>query len=178
MLRAGSTEISVPLVKKKNGLLRLPRISFSHIGIFLSAAFLLFLTLCAIAPELFTSYSPVDMNAELLLLPPSAGHWLGTDHFGRDMWTILVYGARSSMLLGILSVLIGSIAGLIIGMISGYFGGWIDTITMRIIDVIMTIPGTLLAIIIAVAIGPTFSMWFWRSVSRIFRPMPELSAAP
>lgn len=84
---------------------------------------------------------------------PSAEHWLGTDLFGRDLFSRILWGARISMFIGMASVLMSLIFGTVIGAAAGYFGGWIDEISMRIMDIILAVPETLLAICIVAAMG-------------------------
>lgn len=152
-----SADAALPaVIRQKRVKRKLRKITFPQIYITASIFYLLFLLVSAVAPQLLTHSSPTAMNASELLQPPSGQHWLGTDHFGRDLWTVLVYGSRQSLLLGVTSVLIGGFAGLVLGLVAGYFGGVVDTLLMRLTDVLMTIPGTLLAIVIAVAIGPTY----------------------
>lgn len=117
---------------------------------------LAFLALAAIVPQWIAPYSPTDMKADRLLQPPSLSHWLGTDQFGRDVWTLIIYGSRQSLLMGIVSVLLGGLIGTLIGLIAGYCGGIVDAVLMRFNDILMTIPGILLAIAISVALGPSF----------------------
>ncbi|MFE4712319.1 ABC transporter permease [Paenibacillus sp. NPDC056722] len=131
-----------------------------HLGasdLFLYAAELvvLFLIVCAIVPGWVAPYSPTMMDAAQLLQPPSVKHLLGTDYFGRDVFSLIVYGSRDSLLIGLASVIVGGLTGGILGAFSGYVGGWVDQVIMRIIEVLMTIPGILLALAIAAAIGPS-----------------------
>ncbi|MFC3747323.1 ABC transporter permease [Paenibacillus sp. GCM10012306] len=131
-----------------------------HLGVsdlFLYAAELvvLFLVVCAIVPGWVAPYSPTMMDAAQLLQPPGAKHFLGTDYFGRDVFSLIVYGSRDSLLIGLSSVIVGGLTGGVLGAFSGYVGGWIDQVIMRIIEVLMTIPGILLALAIAAAIGPS-----------------------
>jgi peptide/nickel transport system permease protein len=85
---------------------------------------------------------------------PSADHIFGIDQQGRDVFSRVVYGARYSLLIGVVSVAVGLSIGMLIGSIAGYFGGWIDTILMRLMDIMLSVPGLLLAIGIVAALGP------------------------
>jgi len=84
---------------------------------------------------------------------PSGGHPFGTDNLGRDMLSRVLYGARVSMQVGVLAVLMGTGGGALIGLISGFFGGWVDALTQRLIDILMSLPGILLALVIAAGLG-------------------------
>ena len=85
---------------------------------------------------------------------PSAEHLFGVDQQGRDLFSRVVYGARYSLLIGVVSVAVGLSIGTIIGAIAGFFGGWIDSVLMRAMDIMLSIPGLLLAIGIVAALGP------------------------
>lgn len=113
-----------------------------------------FIIVCALVPQWIAPYSPVEMVADRILQAPNMINWLGTDYFGRDIFSLVVYGARDSLLIGFSSVLIGVLAGVLLGTLAGYKGGILDTIIMRLIDILMTIPGVLLALAIAAALGP------------------------
>ncbi|MFD7524376.1 ABC transporter permease [Paenibacillus chitinolyticus] len=113
------------------------------------------IALSAVVPQWLAPYPPGEMNADALLQKPGAAHWFGTDYFGRDMLSLLIYGARDSLLIGVGSVLIGGTAGLLIGSLAGYIGGFADGVLMRIIDVLMAIPSLLLSLAIAAALGPS-----------------------
>ncbi|MEG6520534.1 nickel transporter permease [Desulfotomaculum sp. 1211_IL3151] len=116
---------------------------------------LLVVILCAIFAPLITHYDPNETQLEQRLLPPGTeGHFLGTDEVGRDMFTRLVYGARVSVMIGFVAVAIALFFGILVGLFAGYYGGWIDTILMRCIDVLMAFPYVLLAISIIAALGP------------------------
>ncbi|MEK8127946.1 ABC transporter permease [Paenibacillus filicis] len=141
---------------------RRQRVRIGQLGaaqLFLGAAGLIlaFIALCAVAPQWVTSYSPTKIDPTSLMQPPGRLHWLGTDYFGRDVYTLIVYGARDSLLLGLASVLVGGVAGAALGTLSGYIGGWVDALVMRFIEVLMTIPGILLALAIAAATGPSLT---------------------
>jgi peptide/nickel transport system permease protein len=85
---------------------------------------------------------------------PSAEHWFGVDQQGRDLFSRVVYGARYSLLIGVVSVAVGLSIGLLIGATAGYLGGWVDSVLMRLMDIMLSIPGLLLAIGIVAALGP------------------------
>ena len=121
------------------------------LGLFILSAIV---ALCAFAP-LFTNYDPVkDMVLADMLLPPgSPGHLLGTDDYGRDILSRLLYGGRSSVLTGLTVALLSAFAGIFIGCISGYFGGWLDSLLMRITDIMLSFPFLIIAIAIMAALG-------------------------
>lgn len=108
----------------------------------------------AIIGAVHTPYDPLVLSYESRLAPPSATHWLGTDQFGRDTFSRVVSAAGTSLLVSSLTVLLALLGGSLIGAISGYAGGWIDRITMTIIDAFMAFPGVLLALAIMAIIGP------------------------
>lgn len=118
------------------------------------AILLVILVLCAAAP-LFTKYDPVlDMNLKEMLQPPgSPGHLFGTDDYGRDIWTRLLYGGRTSVLTGVLVAVISAAVGVMVGCISGYFGGVVDAVLMRLTDIMLSFPFLIIAIAIMAALG-------------------------
>jgi peptide/nickel transport system permease protein len=132
----------------------LPKLAVSRWLLIAAALVILFFVVCAVTPQWIARYSPTDMRADQILLAPGAAHWLGTDYFGRDVFSLIVYGARESLFIGFASVIVGGLIGGAIGAISGYFGGRTDSVLMRFIDVVMTIPGVLLALAVAAALGP------------------------
>ena len=110
------------------------------------------LLVCILAPVV----APYDPNAQDLtqvLAKPSAAHWLGCDQTGRDIFSRIIYGGRVSLLVAILSIVFGLIVGGILGISAGYFGGIYDGTVMRIMDIVMAIPGFLLAVCISAALG-------------------------
>lgn len=88
---------------------------------------------------------------------PSAEHWLGLDQLGRDVFSRLVWGARQSLIIGVVSLLVGATCGIILGLIAGAFGGWVDTVCMRIVDIMLSIPGLLFAIGLAALLGQSLT---------------------
>ena len=104
---------------------------------------------------MLTTYDPLSTNAAQSLCAPSRAHWLGCDHFGRDVLARIIFGARISLAVGIGSTLIGSGLGIIIGLASGYLGGWIDLTVQRIMDIFQALPLLVLALVMAAALGPS-----------------------
>jgi len=98
-------------------------------------------------------YDPVAIDFESMLSPPSWQHWMGTDAFGRDVFTRIIYGARTALVVGFLSSLVGSTLGAIIGVVSAYFGGRIDTVIQRIMDVLLSFPIIVLALAVVAVLG-------------------------
>lgn len=114
---------------------------------------LLFLITAILAPVL-TPYDPYMQNLkEPLLQPGQKGHILGTDAIGRDILSRIIYGARTSLIVGVVSVLIAALIGLTLGLIAGFYGSLVNTIIMRFIDSMMSIPMILLALVIAALLG-------------------------
>ncbi len=99
-------------------------------------------------------YDPTAADYEQILAPPSAAHWAGTDAFGRDILSRIVYGGRISLAVGFLSVSIGGIVGIALGLIAGFYGRWLDSLIMRASDVLFAFPGILLAIGVIAILGP------------------------
>ena len=118
---------------------------------------LLFLILVAILGPYFTVHDPVRVNFSTRLLPPSAEFWLGTDHNGRDIFTRLIHGMRITLFVGFSSVLVGALIGVPLGIVSGFYGGAIDSVIMRVIDVLLAFPGILLAIALVSVLGGSIS---------------------
>lgn len=112
-----------------------------------------FFLLMAIFGPLFAPYSPTEMAPSASRQAPSAAHWFGTDEFGRDIFTRLLYGARISFQVGVISVGIAASIGIVLGMIAGYFGGWWDNIITLLMDVLFAFPTILLAIALMTALG-------------------------
>jgi len=118
------------------------------------------LILCAILAPILTQYDPLIQNLDNRLVPPmwseggSFANILGTDDFGRDVLTRIVYGARISLVIGIISVSISMLFGILMGAFAGFFGGLTDLLIMRVVDIMLSIPAILLAIVIVSILGP------------------------
>jgi peptide/nickel transport system permease protein len=115
--------------------------------------FLVLLFLSALFPGWIAPYDPLAIDMEVRLQPPSAQHWFGTDDFGRDILTRVIHGARISLEVGAIAVGIATTLGVVLGLFAGYFGGWVDSLIMRIMDVIFAFPAILLAIAIVAILG-------------------------
>ncbi len=127
---------------------------------------LLILAICA--PFIADYEQVIKQDLTQRFIKPGAEHWFGTDAYGRDMFARVVWGARYSLSIGIGAILISLTIGSVIGSIAGFYGGKIDSVIMRIIDVIMAIPGTLMAITIVAALGAgTTKLLIAMSISQI-----------
>lgn len=107
----------------------------------------------AFGAKWISPYDPEEIDFAAQLARPSAEHWFGTDQFGRDVFSRLVYGARTALAVGILSSLFGCTLGAIIGATSGYFGGRIDTVIQRIVDILLSFPIIVLAMVVVAVLG-------------------------
>jgi len=121
-------------------------------------------------------YRTAGLSPEGLPMPPSSKFWLGTDDLGRDILVRIAYGARISLLVGVVATGITVVTGAVVGLISGFFGGWIDSVLARLIDVILSLPFILLAIALVSITGPSLTVtilvigfFSWAAVARIVR---------
>jgi peptide/nickel transport system permease protein len=115
--------------------------------------FLLIVVAAAIVPRLYTSRGPTDTDLMSVGHGLSGAHWFGTDQLGRDVYTRVVYGTRLSLLIGFVSTLIGAVVGGGLGLVAGYFGGVVETLAMRLADIMLAFPGVMLALAIIAARG-------------------------
>lgn len=140
------------------------------------AGVVLFLIIIAIAAPLVARHDPVRIDLINQLSPPSAEHWMGTDIQGRDVWARLVYGARISLSVGIVSQIIALLIGVTLGLIAGFYGGWIDELVMRLADITLAFPTLLLLIAMVAALQPSLGVVFvtigvvgWAGMARLVR---------
>ncbi|HYS15783.1 MAG TPA: ABC transporter permease, partial [Candidatus Binatia bacterium] len=117
-------------------------------------ALILVMLVTAIFADLLQTHDPIATDATYTLGAPSAEHWLGTDHLGRDIYSRIVHGARVSLIVGVASTVLGSVLGGIIGLLSGYIGGTTDLVTQRFLDILQGLPLLVLALVMSAALGP------------------------
>jgi len=147
------------MVQEKNKILEFYKQFKKNRAALVGAYIVIGLILAAIFAPILTQYDPLIQNLDNRLIPPfwddggSFAHMLGTDDFGRDMLTRILYGARISLVIGIISVSISLSFGVVMGAVAGYFGGLTDLIIMRIVDIMLSIPAILLAIVIVSILG-------------------------
>ncbi|MFP6869847.1 MAG: ABC transporter permease [Nitrospinota bacterium] len=115
--------------------------------------FVIFFILMSILAPFIAPYDPILADFQATLKPPSIAHPFGTDHFGRDVMSRIIFGARTSLLIGVFSVLIAAFGGILLGLLGGYFTGWTDVIIMRGMDVMLSFPRILLSILLIAIIG-------------------------
>ncbi|NBJ70299.1 MULTISPECIES: ABC transporter permease [Clostridia] len=114
---------------------------------------IIILIIIALIGPLLTSQDPDAVDYGVKLQSPSAEHWFGTDHHGRDIFTRVIHGLGITMSIGITATMLGGIVGVFLGLISGYYGGKLDTIIMRIMDILLAFPGILLALALISILG-------------------------
>lgn len=114
---------------------------------------IIFLCVCAIVPQWIAPYGIDEQNLSELFLTPSKTHLFGTDNFGRDIFSRVVYGSRVSLVIGLISVSISCVLGVALGCVAGYYGNRVDNLIMRFIDIMLAIPNMLLAMSIVAALG-------------------------
>lgn len=130
----------------------------------------------AVFPQLLTSVDPYAYDQSAMLLGPSAQHWFGTDNYGRDLFSRVVYGTRIDLLIGLGCVVVPFVFGSLLGLIAGYYGGKVDAAIMRVLDVFMAFPFLIMVIAIVAILGPgtrnlLIAMWIvgWKEYTRLIR---------
>ncbi|MEV4065929.1 ABC transporter permease [Nonomuraea dietziae] len=128
-----------------------------RLDVVLALAVLAFLVLAALAAPLVAPYDPVDQDLMRRLEGPGAAHWLGTDESGRDVLSRLLHGTRVSLGASLLAVSVAVVGGVPLGLLAGYLGRGFDLVVSRFADAVLSIPGLVLAIAIATALGPSLT---------------------
>jgi len=114
---------------------------------------LLLIVLLALFAPVISPYDPIKTNQRLSLGQPSLDHLMGTDRFGRDIFSRVLWAGQTSLPIGLVSVAIGVLFGVSLGLLAGYYGGWLDAVCMRLVDLLLAFPGILLALAIIAILG-------------------------
>jgi peptide/nickel transport system permease protein len=153
--------------------LRLPRLPGA---MWWGAAIVGCFILAALLAPLIAPYDPIAQDTVNALLPPGLDHPLGTDNFGRDVLSRLIWGTRIDLLMGAIGVLFPFVIGTAVGCVSGYFGGWVDVLVMRIVDIVLAFPFLVLMLAIIAILGPGLVSFYialalvgWVSYARLVR---------
>ena len=133
------------------------------------------LALAILAPFL-TPYSPEVLDLQSIRLPPSAAHPLGTDTLGFDVWSRVLFGARTSLVVGFGAVAISILIGTLLGVVAGFYGGWVDQVVGRLTDTILSLPALLLVAVFVSVVGPSLTsvivviaLLSWPGIARLVR---------
>jgi ABC-type dipeptide/oligopeptide/nickel transport system permease subunit len=132
---------------------RFKRVFFGRKIVVFGAVIIAILTFVALFAPWLTPYDPVKISLTERLQSPSWAHWLGTDNFGRDTLSRLLYGARTSLVVGVTAVGLGGVIGMILGGTAAYYGGWYGSVVMRLMDALMALPVVVLALVVAALLG-------------------------
>jgi peptide/nickel transport system permease protein len=124
-------------------------------GAMIGLVIMVLLAIAAIFAPIISPYDPIKIDPAHSLYSPGSPYLFGTDQYGRDIFSRVIYGSRVSLVIGLISVGIAMVIGVTVGLVSGYYGHWIDSILMRIIDVMLAFPGILLALAIVSILGPS-----------------------
>jgi peptide/nickel transport system permease protein len=125
-----------------------------HPGLVTGGAMLAVLVIAALLGPLVSPYEPNAHDFDALLRPPELAHPFGTDNFGRDVLTRVLYGAAIDLRIGLLAVVFPFVFGSLVGAAAGYYGGWVETLVMRVVDVIIAVPFLVLVIAVVAFLGP------------------------
>jgi peptide/nickel transport system permease protein len=150
LLKAEADRLESP---SRRALRRLLRRRGAVVGMVVISVF----TLLALLAPLISPYDAIATNWALVRKPASAAHWFGTDELGRDIFTRVIFGARASLMAGLVSVSIALAIGIPVGMVAGYRGGFVDALISRITDAMLACPFLILAIALAAFLGPSLS---------------------
>ena len=136
------------------------------------------IVLLALLAPIIAPFDPTEQNILEKLRPPSAEHWLGTDSFGRDTLSRVLYGARISLVIGIVSTIAAMVIGAAIGMLAGWHGGRLDTVTMQAMDVLLAFPSLILGLILVAMLGPSMTNIIIAIALTSIPPFARIARAP
>ncbi len=139
---------------------------------------LIVIVLAAIFAPLIAPHDPLQQNILYRLQPPSARFWLGTDTYGRDVLSRLIYGARVSLVVGFVAIAIAMVVGSAIGILSGFIGGFIDRVVMSVLDVMLSFPTLLLGLMVAAMLGASFENLIIAIAITEMAPFARVARAP
>lgn len=114
---------------------------------------IIFVILVALLAPVISPHDPVDQDTINRLQDPTGSHWLGTDDYGRDVFSRIIYGTRIALIVGIFSVLIGAVLGTVMGLVAGFFGGRIGTLIMRVVDILLSFPDLITGLLVMAVLG-------------------------
>lgn len=141
----------------------------------LAVIILVFWAVMAIFAPLIAPYDPLAQVGPYYD-PPSGAHWFGTDQLGRDILSRVIYGARTSLPLAVLLVALAVVIGGVVGAVAGYFGGWVDSVLMRVVDIVFAFPAIVLAMVVTAVLGPSLqnavlalALVTWPTYARVVR---------
>jgi peptide/nickel transport system permease protein len=154
-----------------------------HPSLVIGATIVVVMVMVATFAPWVSGYDPEQMDMANRLAGPSRLHFLGTDNFGRDLWTRVAFGARISLLIGLISVGVAAVVGTLVGLMAGYYRGWIDLLLMRIVDLFLGFPPIILALALVAALGPgvvnvtvALAAVFWTQYARVVRAVTLVEA--
>jgi peptide/nickel transport system permease protein len=149
------TELRRAGADSTHGWRRLAFLAQRHVLGTAGLAIMVVLVLAAAFADVIGRFDDLAVDSAHALAAPTALHWMGTDSFGRDVWSRIIHGARISLAVGIGSTALGSAFGVMIGLASGYLSGWVDLVFQRIIDILQALPLLVLALVMTAALGPS-----------------------
>ncbi len=149
------TELRRAGAQATHGWRRLAFLAQRHILGTIGLIIMLAFVLTAILANVICRYDPLQVDAAHALARPDWRHWMGTDSFGRDVWSRIVHGARISLAVGIGSTALGASIGVMVGLTSGYLSGWVDLVFQRVTDILQSLPLLVLALVMTAALGPS-----------------------
>ncbi|HLM39130.1 MAG TPA: ABC transporter permease [Microvirga sp.] len=156
-LAGSATTRSIPSSRTHARLVQLAKASRRAAGnpsTLVGSLIVLALVLAAILAPVFATHDPMAQDLSARLSAPNAAHWLGTDQLGRDLYSRLLYGAQPTLMIVVLVVAISAPFGVAIGLLAGYFGGWVETLLMRVTDIVMAFPRLILALALVAVLQP------------------------
>ncbi|MDP8259626.1 MAG: ABC transporter permease [Candidatus Gygaella obscura] len=149
---------------------------FKNKMVLIGTVIILSFLVLAVFAEIFSGYDPTAIVIEDALVAPSASHWLGTDQLGRDVFARLVFGARISLSIGFIAVGIATLIGVILGSLAGYYRGWVDSVIMRFVDIMLCFPVFFLLLAVIALLEPSIfnimiiiGLTSWMGVARLIR---------